>query len=76
MNGSHDLNSLSDFAPASSSQNSNLELKKKNKDEQNEQFEDIENPSSEEILKRIKGCYGEAVGKAFEGRNLAYIFSR
>ena len=31
------------------------------KDEQNEQFEDIENPSAEEILKQIKGCYGEAV---------------
>ena len=31
------------------------------KDEQNEQFEDIENPSAEEIWKQIKGCYGEAV---------------
>ena len=39
-----------------------------------EQFEDIENPSAGEILKRIKECCGEAVGKAFEGTNLAYIF--
>ena len=62
-------------SPASSSQNSDLELKKTDKDEQSEQFEDIENPSAEEILKRIKECYGEAVGKAFEGKNLAYIFS-
>ena len=44
-------------------------------DEQKEQFEDIENPTAEEILKQIKECYGEAVGKAFEGKNLAYIFS-
>ena len=35
------------------------ELKKTDKDEQNEQFGDIENLSAEEILKRIKGCYGE-----------------
>ena len=53
----------------------NLEPKKTDKDEQKEQFEDIENPSAEEILKLIKECYGEAVGKAFEGKNLAYIFS-
>ena len=52
-----------------------LELKKTDKDEQKEQFEDIENPSAEEILKLIKECYGEAVGKAFEGKNLASIFS-
>ena len=33
------------------------ELKKTDKDEQNEQFRDIENLSAKEILKRIKGCY-------------------
>ena len=60
---------------ASSSQNSDLEPKKTDKDERKEQFEDIENPSAEEILKRIKECCGEAVGKAFEGTNLAFIFS-
>ena len=41
---------------ASSSQNSDLRV---HKDEQNEQFGDIENLSAEEILKRIKRCYGE-----------------
>ena len=61
---------------ASSSQNSDLEPRKTNKDEQKKQFEDIENPSAEEILKRIKECYGEAVGKAFEGKNLAVHFWR
>ena len=60
---------------ASSSQNSDLEPKKTDKDERKEQFEDIENPSAEEILKRIKECCGEAVGKAFEGTNVAFIFS-
>ena len=60
---------------ASSSQNSDLEQKKTDKDERKEQLEDIENPSAEEILKRIKECCGEAVGKAFEGTNLAFIFS-
>ena len=52
-----------------------LEPKKTDKDERKEQFEDIENPSAEEILKRIKECCGEAVGKAFEGTNVAFIFS-
>ena len=60
---------------ASSSQNSDSEPKKTDKDERKEQFEDIENPSAEEILKRIKECCGEAVGKAFEGTNVAFIFS-
>ena len=61
---------------ASSSQNSDLEPRKTNEDEQKEQFEDIENPSAEEILKRMKECYGEAVGKAFEGKNLPVHFWR
>ena len=60
---------------ASSSQNSDLEPRKTDKDERKEEFEDVENPSAEEILKRIKECCGEAVGKAFEGTNLAFIFS-
>ena len=60
---------------ASSSQNSDLEPKKTDKDKRKERFEDIENPSAEEILKRIKECCGEAVGKAFEGTNVAFIFS-
>ena len=51
-----------------------LRAEETDKDEQKEQFEDIENPSAEEILKQIKECYGEAVGKAFEGENLAYMF--
>ena len=59
---------------ASSSHNSDLEPKKTDKDERKEQFEDKENPSAEEILKRIKECCGEAVGKAFEGTNVAFIF--
>ena len=60
---------------ASSSQNSDLEPKKTDKDERKEQFEDIESPSAEEILKRIKECCGEAVGKAFEGTNVPFVFS-
>ena len=52
-----------------------LEPKKTDKDERKEQFEDIENPSAEEILKRIKECCGEAVGKAFEGTNVPFVFS-
>ena len=79
-NGSRDSNSRSedgfDSILASSSQNSDLKPKKADEDEQKEQFEDIGNPSAEEILKRIKECfYGEAIGKGFERTNLAYIFS-
>ena len=46
------------------------------KDEQKEQFEDIENPRAEEILKQIIGCYGEAVGKRLKVRTLLIYFGR
>lgn len=45
-----------------------------NEEDKQEKIENEENPSAEEILKRIKNCYGEDVGKAFQGEKFNLSF--
>ena len=47
--------------------NQTFEFEVEDKQEQRESNLNEESPSTADILKRIRGCYGKSVAKAFEG---------